>query len=194
MDDDFETVNCALHIQYMNNYLFKYHHEKGTKMKIPVFTLCLLLFPFIVTSQDITTLEDYNRAVDFLYENYNNKKAFNLHVQPHLFPDSTGLWYVHHSTDNKRYQKITLPGLIKSDLFDHQELAQILSDSLESEVNANDIPISEIEYVSEHVLIIKVKGHTYSFNTVKKMTQQMEKRNSPQTAHGLLSQKIIICS
>ena len=128
--------------------------------------LLLLLYPYFtaLVAQEEISLDDYHRAVGYLRENYLNKKAFNLHVQPHWFPDSTGVWFVHHSIDEKKYFKISLPGLVQSELFDHQRLAQILSDSLESEIEASNLPISQIQYQNPTALMISANDKTYLLN------------------------------
>ena len=38
---------------------------------------------------------DYGRAVSFMWDNVNIKKAFQLSVMPNWFADSTGFWYIH---------------------------------------------------------------------------------------------------
>lgn len=52
----------------------------------------LLINP--VQAQEQLSEADYAKAVSFLWQNVNNKKAFNLNVSPNWFPDSTGFWYI----------------------------------------------------------------------------------------------------
>jgi dipeptidyl-peptidase-4 len=135
-------------------------------MKAPKLLLAFALFiPQILASQDSISLDDYSRAVGFLGENLNNKKAFNLHIQPNWFPDSTGLWYVHQSPEKKSYHKITLPDMLRSDLFDHQKLAAILSDSLGSELKADILPLTKVEYTNSKELLISAEKKTFVLNT-----------------------------
>jgi dipeptidyl-peptidase-4 len=135
-------------------------------MKLASFPLVLfLLISHIVSAQDSISIEDYNRAIGFLGENINNKRAFNLHIQANWFPDSTGVWYVHQSPDSKKYLQITLPGKLKSDLFDHVKLAALLSDSMDIEIEANDLPLTKVEYKSAKELLLSVKKLTYILNT-----------------------------
>ena len=135
-------------------------------MKLSTFFLVFLMILSIMASgQDLITMDDYKRAVEYRYENYNNKKVFNLFIRPHWFPDSTGVWYVNQSLNNKKYLKVTFPGLVQSDLFDHQKLSKILSDSLGTDIQAKDIPISKIEYKSPTELIITTESKTYILNT-----------------------------
>ena len=135
-------------------------------MKLSILILVLSMFHSgLISAQDEITIDDYNRAVGFMYDNRNNKKVFNIYIQPNWFPDSTGVWYINQSLDNKKYLKVTLPNQVQSDLFDHKKLSLILSDSLDSDVKANDLPISKIDYKSPSELIITAKGKTFLLNT-----------------------------
>jgi len=124
----------------------------------------LLFIPQFSAGQNDITYEDYKRALGFLNDNINNKKAFNLHIQAHWFPDSSGLWYVHHSAKGKKYLQVSLPELHKSELFDHLRLAEILSDSLDSELNPDKLPITSIEYRNPKELLISTEKKSYLLN------------------------------
>jgi len=131
-------------------------------MKLTIlFQVILTFLSNMVFSQGEITIDDYNRAVGFLYDNYNNKKVFNLYIQPNWFPDSTGVWFVRHLPDNKKYLKISFPDHIQSDLFDHQRLSEVLSDSLGGDIKANDLPISNLKYKSPTELEITANNKTY---------------------------------
>jgi len=120
----------------------------------------------MTSSQNSIAIEDYNRAVSYMWDNVNNKKAFNLYIRPHWFSDSSGLWYVNQSVDNKQYLKIALPDLEKSDLFDHQKLAAALTDSLGEDIKSNNLPLTKVEYKNFKELLITVKDKQYILNTV----------------------------
>ena len=118
----------------------------------------------LVSGQDKIAMEDYNRAVDFMWENV-SKKVFNLNVKANWFPDSSGVWYINQAKDNKRYIKIKLPGIEQSELFNHESLATLLTDSIGEEVKPGDLPISKLVYKNTNELLINVKRKTYIFNT-----------------------------
>ena len=126
--------------------------------RLTTLLLLAMLFTGAISAQDKINIEDYNRATGFLHKNYYNKKVFNLNIRANWFTDSTGVWYIHQSADQKQYLKITLPELEKSELFDHQKVAALLSDSLDTEIEANDLPISKIAYKSPDTLLITAKG------------------------------------
>lgn len=130
-------------------------------------TLGLLLSVALTVSinaQDRITKEDYQRAVGFMSEYLINKKVFNLHIEPHWFSDSSGLWYVEHSSDKKQYVKVSLPDLIKQDLFDHPKVAQAFSKLLGKEISSHQLPIRTINYKNSAELIVEVESKKYTLN------------------------------
>lgn len=139
---------------------------KNNKMKSLILSLVFLIcHSGFLSAQDRITIDEYNQAVEFMYGNYNNKKVFNVNIRPNWFPDSTGVWFKHHSPDDTKYLKVTLPDLVQSELFDHQKLAQILSDSLDKDVKPNDLPISKIVYKGPKELMITAESETYLLST-----------------------------
>lgn len=127
--------------------------------------LFLMISPSIGYAQHTITTDDYNRAVGFMPQNMLNQTVFNLHIQPNWFPDSSGVWFISQSPDNKKYLKITFPDQVQSDLFDHHLVSEILSDSLGTEVKANDLPITEIRYLSPVKLVITAGNKRFTLNT-----------------------------
>lgn len=125
----------------------------------------LLLFIGIVkvSGQDLTS-EDYARAVSFMYDNYNNKTAFNLYTTVHWFKDSSGLWFVDHSKDTKTYKTISFKKKKAELLFDHEKLAKALSDITGKEVKANELSISSAEPTENGNMTIVSNGQKYALN------------------------------
>lgn len=142
----------------------------------------LMLLPGLISAQDEITIDDYNRAVGLLYENRNNKKVFNVNIQPNWLPDSTGVWYINHSPGSKKYLKVTFPDRAQSDLFDHEKLALILKDSLDTDVKSNDLPISNIVYKNYKELLITAKSKSFLLNTetylVEAAPKDVEKKDN----------------
>jgi dipeptidyl-peptidase-4 len=152
------------------------------KLIIP-FTV-ILLFSNSVIGQNEISIEDYDRAVGLLVNNVHNKKAFNLFIQPNWFNDSTGLWYKNHSTDAVKYLQVMFPDGEKAELFDHQKLAEILSDSLDKKIRADSLPISGIEYLNKQELKITAAGREYILNLGDyslKIPETTEKENELET-------------
>ena len=148
-------------------------------MKFTRLLLFFLLFiPTIARAQDKISADDYKRAMFFLFDSLNNKKVYNLGIRAHWFPDSSGLWYVHHSPRSKKYLQVRLPGLQQEELFDHQRLAEILSDSLGKELNPDDLPLSAVEYRSRDKLLIQTAKKTYLLDRKSYSLQIPEKERA----------------
>ncbi|MTI33586.1 S9 family peptidase [Xanthovirga aplysinae] len=131
-------------------------------MKLNIFPLLLsILFPLLGYGQNSISIENYERAVSYRWDNLNNKKTFNLDIRPNWLSDSTGLWYVHQAPNNKQYLKISFPDFKKSPLFDQQKLAKVLSDSLGKEIKANALPIERLRYKNSNKLEISVENKNY---------------------------------
>lgn len=148
--------------------------------------LILFLVSATLLAQDRITANDYSRAIRFLYENYNNKTAFNLNVQPQWFEDSSGFWFIRRSPEAKRYLKVTLADQSMTDLFDHEKVAQLLSDSLETDVDASDLPIRGIVHRGPDELAISVKGKSYVLNT-ESYTLGLSEKEEQSPAHEISS-------
>src|SRR5690554_7629417 len=74
---------------------------------VTLFAFSFLLFSSkALIAQEKITIEDYQRAVGFMHENYHNKKAFNLNIRPNWFPDSTGVCYIHHSRSEEHTSEL----------------------------------------------------------------------------------------
>ena len=132
--------------------------------KLAVFILISFFVPGLLVGQNGILKDDYARAVSFLRENLLEKKVFNQHIQPNWMPENSGVWYVLQLPDEKRFMKITFPGLEKSELFDHERLAMLLTDSLAEETDANQLPVTILDYKNANEILIRAKNKRYLFN------------------------------
>ncbi len=108
---------------------------------------------------------DYARAVSFLNENVNNKKAFNVHVEPNWFADSTGFWYTMFSKTEKSYYKVIFKPLQKALLFDHGQLAEKLGVFLKTGLDAKNLELGNIKYVNKELIEFTARGKKLQWNT-----------------------------
>ncbi|MBX2815684.1 MAG: DPP IV N-terminal domain-containing protein, partial [Saprospiraceae bacterium] len=130
-----------------------------------------LLFPFMFSfylgaiAQDTLSIEAYDRAIGFLWENHHNKKTFNLHMQIHWFKDTTGFWYLDHAPGSKKYMTVELPEGARGELFDHERVAKLLRDSLHTSVSSEDLPIDAVTKLDSHLLEVSADGHSFILDT-----------------------------
>jgi dipeptidyl aminopeptidase/acylaminoacyl peptidase len=128
--------------------------------------LCIAASLFLLhTEAQGPTKRDYARAVSFLWQNVNNKKAYNLYLQANWFADSSGFWYLTQDKEGKTYHKWLRDGHEPTPLFDQERLASILSDSLHTTVSANALPIADVKYVNKTTVEFSVKRKTYVLHT-----------------------------
>ena len=133
-------------------------------------TLLLLCFAFFAnptTAQEITKA-DYQRAVSFMYDNYNNKTAFNLTTRVHWFEDGSGIWFLNHSAAGKEYKTLDFKDFQVRSMFDQKKVAKILSKHLKEDVDPMKLPISGIK---------KNKDGHFSFEIFEKKYTLNAKRN-----------------
>jgi len=137
-------------------------------MKQIIFISILFFFGSLsiipVQAQEQLTEAEYARAVGFLWQNVNNKKAFNLNVSPNWFPDSTGFWYTVQDKNSKSFMKIEFVDLKPKSWFDQERLSALLSKEINEEVKASDLPINSVEYVNKDSIKFKVKNKNYMLN------------------------------
>jgi len=126
---------------------------------------CRLLFIAVIFvtqlyAQQITR-QDYARAVSFLMSNLNNKKVFNVNTQFNWFADSSGLSFVSQGPESRQFNKVDLKKMKVEKLFDHERLAQLLTDSLKKEIKPNELPINTVTYVDKTHLEFNAGGNDY---------------------------------
>lgn len=128
---------------------------------------CLMLFVFIArtpAAQSVTPA-DYARAVGFLWDNVNNKKVFNMHVNPNWFADSTGVWFTHHTKEERQYFKVTFKPLQKTLLFDHARLAEKLGAFHKIAIDPKKLELENLTYTKNDWLEFTSKSRKLKWNT-----------------------------
>ncbi len=148
------------------------------KQLIRVLTLwCLSVLSLY--AQKITE-NDYKRAVGFMYDNYNNKTAFNLYTSVNWFEDGSGLWFVDHSNNNKTYKTIDFKKNMVKTLFNHDKLSKAISEFIGKEQKANDLSLSNFEKLNgklsfktnDRTFIVDLKS--YKLEEQKKLKEKTD--------------------
>jgi len=117
-----------------------------------------------VQSQEITK-DDYKRAVSFMYANYNNKTAFNLHSQVNWFKDHSGIWFIDYSKKGKVYKTVSFKDYLVKPLFNQKKITDVLNKLLDKEIGSNQLSIFGIERVNRKFLSFYFEGKKYDLNT-----------------------------
>lgn len=102
-----------------------------------------------INEPDSKTMEQrYQRAQSLMQGIWTNDIAFNDTLCPFWIGDSDCFWYMRttKSADNfgSEYRLVDAKKLTNQPAFDHQVLAAILAENVQQEVDANNLPISQV--------------------------------------------------
>ncbi len=140
--------------------------------------LCLLIGLSVSVTSSLAqsiTKDDYKRAVSFMYDNYNNKTAFNLYNEVKWFKDSSGIWFVDYSKQGGVYKTISFKGFKTELLFDQKRVADELNKVLETKVEANQLSLSDFERIGNDSLAFKNADRAYVLNLKTYQLREKEK-------------------
>ena len=85
-----------------------------------------------------------NRAVSYLYDNYNNKTVFNLYPNVHWFKNDSGLWFVEYSKEGKVYKTVRFKDYQVKPLFDHKKLSKAFRDTFNQNIKPSEFSITAL--------------------------------------------------
>jgi dipeptidyl aminopeptidase/acylaminoacyl peptidase len=139
--------------------------------------LSFLLCSTFSSAQSISK-KDYDRAVSFMWNNINNKTAFNLEVKPNWFNDATGFWYVIHNKEGKTYMQYIFSQKRKSQLFNHSLVAQNLSELTSEKIKESNINLNELEYLSKNEFKFSVKKRWFKLNSKTSELTEFQPKNN----------------
>jgi dipeptidyl-peptidase-4 len=132
-------------------------------------------------AQELTKV-DYARAVSFLWPNLTNNKVFNLSIQVNWFPDSTGFSFVTYSNKEKVFNKFDFKEMKVARLFDHERLARLLTDTLQSDFKPEALPFNFVNYVDKSTIEFDIRGKAYQLNLKNWILKLKPEDNNEQEA------------
>jgi dipeptidyl aminopeptidase/acylaminoacyl peptidase len=139
--------------------------------------LTAILVVSCTNTQNEISEKEYQRAVSFMYANYNNKTAFNLFTSVNWFKDNSGIWYIDYSKDNKSYKTVDFSNNEVKDLFDHKKLTEALNKIEGIEVVANNLSLSNFKKAKEG-LSFTFKNKNYELNLDSYELKEQQKKES----------------
>jgi dipeptidyl aminopeptidase/acylaminoacyl peptidase len=138
-----------------------------------VFLTLLNCCSFLALGQELK-IDDYNNAVSFLYENYNNKTAFNLTTKVNWFEDESGLWFVDYSKEGETYKTIDFNDFKVDKLFNQDKLAIELNKFLKEKVKPNSLNLNAIDKISDGNLMLTVNNTQFIYTIKKNKLEPVE--------------------
>ncbi len=125
--------------------------------------LSLLVFFVLTTTlvgQSVTN-EDYQRAEQFLWSN-SGDLVYRTYVNPNWVEDAPQFWYEVDTRQGTEYFLVDAEEGSKQPFFDHEALAENLSDALDEEIDPYDLPLSDMEWnLSENSFTFEENDQTW---------------------------------
>jgi len=108
------------------------------------------------------TVEDYARAEQWLLSNI-FPKVKNLFVTPHWIGKSDEFWYRRQTKKGTEYVVVDATSGDKKQAFDHKAVADALSQAMDKDIDADNLPFQSFAYNSDRSAItFTVNGVTYT--------------------------------
>lgn len=128
------------------------------QLQVAIVFICLLI-PSLLFAQ--VTVEDYERANE-LPDRFQGK-ALNVVDELAWIADSHHLWYRKSVEDGHKFVWVDAENQEKRAAFDHEQLAETLSEIRDEEYSALDLPFDEIKYVNnESALEVEIGDSLYT--------------------------------
>lgn len=105
-------------------------------------------------------LADYRRAIDFSWRNLKSE-MHGLSIQPNWMEGDEAFWYEITTPEGKSWQLVWTDEGKPMPLFDHEVLAQDLSDISGKTYTAGELPISDVDYLDGDTLVFNFDSKEY---------------------------------
>ena len=143
---------------------------------------------------DHQNMEDrYRRAAQMVQGMYNNKVVLNDIVFPHWIAESDYFWYERRLRDGKQYRLVAAKNRTNAVAFDHRCMARLLAEAVGQKVNAEDLPIQNVEIsISPLQVTFDAFERSWIFDSEDDVCQQVERipknwQVSPDGSHAVFS-------
>lgn len=136
-----------------------------TRHKIPVVLMAALMACTSLPSSAQGTADDYNRAYS-LREKYSQSHVLYADVEPHWIEYTDSFWYVRNTERGREYALVDARGARRTDLFNHERLAERLSAMSGKKVEPYRIYINKVrtDRTAEN-LRFEFDGRRWAYNT-----------------------------
>lgn len=119
-----------------------------------------LLFVNSINAQTVTE-EDYKRAEQFLWSNVGDL-VHRSNVNPHWVDEAPAFWYELDTRRGTEYVVVNAEKTKKQPFFDHEALAENLSELLDKEIKPHDLPLDELEWnYTENSISFRAQNTTW---------------------------------
>ncbi len=136
--------------------------------------ICFAAIAACSPKQKQLDVENYISAEQFLPVN-SAKLVFNNNVQANWIKNSDHFWYAINTRIGKEFFVVDTDAKTKSAAFNHEVLANKLSELADSVYKAYKLPFNRIEFVDEFNIKFSVEGKDYQFDTKNEKLTELRK-------------------
>ena len=152
-----------------------------------------LLFFFVLLAtgimscdrKPVVTEADYERAESFLRQNI-AQKIYHLEVSPNWLKADSGFWYLTHTRQGKRFFVVNWNNKTTKEAFDHQSLAQSLSEASGRTVKADSLPFNQIDFSGKDTIRFTIADTIWNYDLLDHKLDFELSENKP-GEQGILS-------
>ncbi len=108
------------------------------------------------------TEETYHRAEYFLSNNI-QREVYHLDVTPNWLDEKTSFWHQTSTADGKRFYLTDIEKGITTEAFDHQKLAEIITEKTGETVDHKNLPFNRIQIAKDGSISFEWKNKTWTF-------------------------------
>ncbi|PZX54765.1 S9 family peptidase [Algoriphagus chordae] len=135
------------------------HNVKS--FKTICFSFCLALISQISFGQ--ITEDTYHKAEYFLSGNI-QKEVYHLDVIPNWLPDKTSFWHQTYTAEGKRFFLTSIEKGETKEAFDHEELANLLSEKSGETIDPSNLPLSRIQLKGDGSIVFDWNNKTWTYH------------------------------
>lgn len=128
--------------------------------------ICLCILSVTKCAFTQGTKADYERA--FSYEERTRNKVHRQHVEPHWIAGGPAFWYrIDIGADNHEFVSVTPNEASRRPAFDHQRLADALSEKASATIAANKLPFRSISFAQDRTRVrFKALGSGWEWDLI----------------------------
>ncbi|MEN2283664.1 DPP IV N-terminal domain-containing protein [Algoriphagus sp. SE2] len=131
---------------------------------LPLFRLQLFILLSIIwnTSYSQINEETYHRAEYFLSNNI-QREVYHMEVNPNWNEDKTGFWHQTYTADGKRFFSTDIEKKITNEAFDHQELAELITQRTGESIDSKDLPFNRIQIGKDGSISFEWRNQSWTY-------------------------------
>ena len=117
----------------------------------------------------------YQRAAQFEQGAFDNSIAFNTTLYPHWIGDSDCFWYSRQSRTGHTYRLVDAAAKTNREAFDHQALCQALTQASGESLEADNLPLSDLDLSQPAEVLFTAVGQRWSYHLEQQRCEPIDR-------------------